>query len=234
MKFVKDFIKKYFGHFAFFYRYLGYRIFISLALSLGVGLLDSFGLLMFLPLLQIVMGNAQNPGEGLGGLSFIVDGFNYIGLPLTLGSVLGIMTVLFSFKAVMKFGQIYYSTIVRLYFIRSVRFKMADRLANYSYKAFVTADAGRIQSTMSGEVSRVSQAYTSYFGTVQNWIFLLIYFSMDLVTNAQFSILVGLGGVLSNIIYRQVFKRTTESSKKISRGGHVFQRLLIQKVAFFK
>lgn len=196
--------------------------------------MDSFGLLMFIPLLQFVIGNAENPGDGLGGMSFIIDGFSYLGLPLTLGSVLLVMTALFSLKAILKFSQAYYTTLVRLFFIRSIRFKMTDKLTNLSYKHFVTEDAGKVQNTMSAEVGRVSSAYTAYFSTIENWVFLVVYFSMALITNTQFSILVGIGGLVSNVVYRQIYKRTKENSLKISRGGHEFQRLIIEKVAFFK
>jgi subfamily B ATP-binding cassette protein MsbA len=231
---LKRLVVKYFGHFVFFYRYLRYRIFVSLALSLLVGLLDSIGLVMFIPLLQIVIGDSANPGEGLGGMRFIVDGFNYVGLPFSLGSVLFLMGIIFLLKAVLKFSQMYYNILVRLYFIRSIRFKMSDRLANFSYKEFVLADAGRIQNTMSGEVGRVTQAYNSYFTTVSNWVFLLVYFGMALITNAQFSILVLVGGYLSNLIYKRIYVMTKENSAKITLTGHIFQRLLIQNVAFFK
>ena len=234
MQSIKNLIKKYFGHFAWFYSYLRHRIFITLLLSLSVGLADSIGLVMFIPLLQIVIGDTTNPGEGLGGMRFIVDIFQQIGLPFTLGGVLFLMGVIFLLKAILKFSQSYYNTLVRLYFIRSVRFKMSDRLSNYSYKSFVMADAGRIQNTMSGEVGRVSQAYSSYFTTIQNWVFLLVYFAAALVTNAQFSILVIIGGYLSNLIYKRIYRLTKENSAKISRTGHIFQRLLIQNVAFFK
>jgi len=40
--------------------------------------------------------------------------------------------------------------------------------------------------------------------------------------------------LFSNIVYKQIYKLTKENSARISRGGHVYQRLLIQKVAFFK
>lgn len=231
---LKNFVKKYFEHFVFFYRYLGYRVFVALVLSLAVGVLDGFGLIMFLPLLQIVMGNAEGAGEGLGGMSFIVDGLSYVGISLTLGSVLTLMTVFFGLKAIAKFIQMYYTVKVRLFFVRNVRFKMADKMANYSYKSFVQADAGRIQNTMSGEVNRVQQAYNSYFATIESWVLLLVYFGLALVTTFQFSILVALGGALSNVIYKRIYKKTKDNSSRISRGGHTFQRLLIQKVAFFK
>lgn len=49
----------YLGHFRFFYSHLGHRIFIASGLSIVVGLLDGFGLAMFLPLLESVDGQAE-------------------------------------------------------------------------------------------------------------------------------------------------------------------------------
>lgn len=75
MKLFKDFIKKYFQYFSYFYSHLKFRVFISLTLSLFVGVLDGFGLAMFLPLLQMADGSNQEVDtEQLGSLSFLVDG----------------------------------------------------------------------------------------------------------------------------------------------------------------
>jgi len=57
---------------------------------------------------------------------------------------------------------------------------------------------------------------------------------MAFVTNPQFAILVVVGGLLSNLAYRQIYKRTKAISAKITRGGHRFQRQLIQFVGHFK
>lgn len=230
---LKSFIKKYFRHFAWFYRFLRYRIFVAMALSLVIGLLDGIGLAMFLPLLQLVGGNSES-GEELGGLSFVLDWFERLGVPITLTGILVLIVTFFSLKGLGMFARLYYETLVRLYFVRKLRFHNVEKLANFSYKNFVTADAGRIQNTMSGEINRVSAAYSSYFSTVQSWVMVLIYIALAFATNAQFALLVVIGGFLSNLIYRQIYKRTVELSKKITLGGHQFQRLLIQMVAFFK
>jgi subfamily B ATP-binding cassette protein MsbA len=95
-------------------------------------------------------------------------------------------------------------------------------------------DSGRIQNTMSGEVGRVLGAYSAYFSTVQSWIMMLVYLGLAFFTNAQFAILVIIGGGLSNLVYRRIYKLTKEASAQITVGGHRFQRQLIQMVAQFK
>lgn len=232
---IKKYINKYFASFLYFYRHLGYRIFLAIGLSFCVGLLDGFGLAMFLPLLQLVTGDSNGAaGDGMGGMEFIVDGLHELGIPLTLESILLIIIIFFTLKGIATFARQYYNVVVRMYFIKTLRFRNIDGLTNYQYKAFVLSDAGRIQNTLSGEVGRVSQAYIAYFAMLQSIMMLIVYMTLAFVTNPQFAILVVAGGLLSNLAYQQIYKRTKAVSAKITKGGHRFQRQLIQYVAHFK
>ena len=231
---LKKLVKKYFTHFSYFYIHLRHRIFVALGLSLVVGVLDGFGLAMFFPLLEMVGGESEVSGEGLGGLSFLVDGIKAMGIPLTMYSVLIIIAIFFILKGITKFVEQYYNVITQQYFIKKLRYDNINKLSNLQYKAFVMSDVGRIQNTLSGEVGRVSQAYRSYFMAVQSGVLVLVYIALAVLTDPQFAILVVIGGGLSNLVYNRIYKKTKATSKKITKGGHVFQGLLIQNVAFFK
>lgn len=231
---LKRTFKKYFKHFSYFYIHLRHRVFIALGLSLLVGVLDGFGLAMFFPLLEMVGGESEVSGDGLGGLSFLIEGINALRIPLTLYSVLIIIAVFFLLKGIAKFIEQYYNVITQQYFIRKLRYDNIDKLNNLQYHAFVMSDAGRIQNTLSGEVGRISVAYRSYFQAVQAGVLVLVYIGLAFVTDPQFAILVAIGGGLSNLVYNRIYKKTKETSKKITKGGHVFQGLLIQNVSFFK
>jgi ABC-type multidrug transport system fused ATPase/permease subunit len=234
MNSIKNLIKKYFKHFYFFYGFLRYRIFISLGLSLMVGVLDGLGLALFLPLLQMVDGKSKATVEGLGKLGFLLDGFEFVGLSLTVTSVLMVMLLFFVLKGLMKFVESIYRMRLARFFIRSLRFSNIDLLCGYQYKAFVSADIGRLQSTMAGEVGMVQSGYRSYFATVQAFIMVLVYVGLAVATNYQFALLVIIGAIVSNLAYQQLYKKTVRASRNITKGGHRFQALLIQQVAYFK
>src|SRR5690606_25078960 len=74
----------------------------------------------------------------------------------------------------------------------------------------------------------------SYFGAMQGVCLVLVYMVLALSVNAQFTLLVVGGGLLTNFIYSGIYKRTKAHSKKLTQNSHGFQGLLIQKVAFFK
>jgi len=228
----KKFIIKNFSSFAYFYVHLRYRLFIALCLSLTVGVLDGFGIAMFLPLLESTDGEASS--ESMGRLSFLVDFMEWIGLGTNISAVLIMLIFFFCLKGVFYFISSYYSVYLKRYFVTKLRFDNIDRLSKFNYKAFVQTDTGRIQNTFSGEVSRVMQAYNYYFTTIQAFIMVTVYSGMAFFANAQFAFLVILGGALTNLIYSRIYKLTKEYSRKLTKDSHSYQGLLIQKVAFFK
>lgn len=234
MNFLKKVVKKYFQSFYFFYSHLRYRIVIVLSLSLLVGVLDGFGLAMFIPLLQMVDGSTDISSEQLGSLSFLLESFEYYNLPVNLYSILIIILFFFSFKGIVKFIEGYLRVIYQQYFMRRMRVENADRLSDFKFSHFINSDSGRIQNTFTAEVGRVNYAFGAYFGTIQAMIMVLVYLFLAFLTNAQFAVLISIGGALTNLIFRNLYKVTKQSSKEYTEQAHGFQGLLIQKINNFK
>jgi len=231
---LKSFIKKYFTSFSYFYQRLRYRIFIRMALSIGVGVLDGFGLAMFLPLLQMTDESSKATSKGLGNLGFLVDGFKAVGLELNLVSILLIMSLFFLLKGGAQYINNLYGVTLRQFFIRTVRVRLSTSLTQMSYKAFVTSDAGRIQNTVSGEVGRISQAYESYFTAFQQVVMIIVYMLFAFFVDAQFAVLICIGGGLTNLIFSSIYRATKAASKRVTTGANSYQNLILQFVSNFK
>ena len=231
---MKEIIKKYFKNFTYFYRYLRHRIFLSIVLSLIVGLLDGFGLAMFLPLLQMVSGEGDVQAEQLGNLAFLIDTLEGMGIEIVLTNVLLLILFFFTVKGLFKYAEANYKVFLQQKFIKEIRFTNIRLLANFDYRAFVTSDVGRIQNTFSGEVERVLQAYNSYFTAFQYSILVAVYIGLAFLANPQFAILVAIGGGLTNLIFKKIYRKTKELSRNLTNENHSFQGLLIQEVSNFK
>lgn len=224
----------YFENFAWFFHYLRHRVFILIAFNILLGVLDGFGLAMFLPLLQMVSDSSSVNPESLGKLKFIVEGMQAAGISLTLGAVLLFLCIFFTLKGFARYLCDAYVVNAQQYFIRKVRMRMLDALNNISFKSFITADAGRIQNTMSGEVDRVSRAFISYFTALQQIILVIVYMSFAFFVDAQFAILVGIGGVLTNFVYKAINSSTKKASRQLTEETNQFQGLIIQHVGNYK
>lgn len=231
---VKDLVKKYFSSFAYFYGYLRYRIFLVVGLSIFIGLLDGLGLAMFLPLLQLADGSSHATGEGLGDLKFIIDWVHAAGFELNLKIALLIMFIFFVLKGIVVYVSNVIKVVINQFFVSTLRIKLTNLFTRYSFKAFVTADVGRIQNNLTGEISRVVNAYKYYAEGIQTLILVIVYTFFVLLVDWKFTLLVCLGGGITNLFFSQIYKKTKTQSRNLSKKNSNFQGLMIQYVGNFK
>ena len=231
---IKKLAKKYFESLAYYYSYSGYRIIVIVAFSIFVGLLDGFGLAMFLPLLRMVSDNKAVEPDSLGRLSFLLEFLNNIGLSLNLATVLGFMVILFLLKGLLQYANGVYRMITLQKFIKQIRFQNIKGLNNLAYKYFVSSDIGRIQNTLTGEVDRVAVSFANYFYAVQFGVMVIVYMAFAFTMDPQFAVLVSIGGILTNFLYKNLYKKTKGASIKLTGENNVFQSLIIQNVGNFK
>lgn len=234
METIKKLVRKYFENFTYFYQYLKNKLFISVALSILVGYLDACGLAMFLPLLQMAGGDNSASGEGMGNLSFLVSWLDSVGLKLTFGLVLVFLVVFFSFKGLANYYKGVYQVTLQQLFIKKLRLANLKSFRSLNYKYFITSDVGRIQNTFTGEVDRVARAYQSYFQAFQQAIMVAVYMVFAFVVDYRFAVLVSLGGLVTNVIYKRIYANTKGASRKLTLDVHFYQGLIIQAVGNFK
>lgn len=231
---LKKIISRRFTDFTFFFRYLRYRVFVAIILSMLIGVLDGLGLTMFLPLLQMVGGADQVDGSFLGKLQFVTDAIENLGINLTLFSVLIIMVIFFLAKGVIIYFGLIYKIGLNQLFIKKIRKGLLTLFNGISFKYFVQSDVGRIQNSMTSDVDRVALSFREYFKTLEQVILVFIYIGFALVIDWMFASLVIVGGALINIFYQRFYKLTKKRSKEFTAGSHAYQGLIIQYISNFK
>jgi len=232
---LKKIISKQLPYLGYFFKYLKYRLFIILFISIAVGVLDGFGLTMFIPLLEMISSNSDNAtNDSLGNLSFVMDSIKHFNLEINLQVILFMMLLFFTLKGGAKWIEIYLETIFLQYFIRRLREDCIDSLANYKYENFVNEDAGVIQNALTTEVILVTNAYRNYNQILRSIFLVITYSSLAFLSNPEFAAIVLVGGLLMNFLFSRIYKQTKKQSKNIVTGNQDFQGLMLQFVAFFK
>jgi subfamily B ATP-binding cassette protein MsbA len=222
------------GYFSFYYRIVGNRFFLYLALSILISLMDGLGLAMFIPLLQSVAEPGTQSGDSLGQLNYFMELMKSMGLTMNVTTVLMLLISLFVLKGIFKYIQLNYYASLRQFFIKKVRYKLVDDLHHLSYNAFIKHDAGKIQNILTGEVTRLFNTMTLYFNSAQMAVMLSTYIALAFLANYQFAILVGVGAGLSNLVYRKIFRITKKASAELSERGSDFNGFLVQSIHYFK
>lgn len=224
------------GYFNFYYRITGNKLIVYLSLSVLVSLMDGLGLAMFIPLLEFVGNPDKNVDskESLGQLHYIIDFVNSLGFELTVTTVLIMLVGLFSVKGLFRFITINYYSKMRQFFFMKVRNELLMRLEKLSYSGFLELDAGKIQNTFTTEVGRLFNGMTGFFNTTQYFFMLLTYITLAFLANYQFAILVLVGSLLSNLIYKKIYQKTKSASLDLTKRSVSANNYLLQAVHNFK
>ncbi|MEN9790682.1 MAG: hypothetical protein RLZZ63_340 [Gemmatimonadota bacterium] len=232
---IRRITERQFAHFLYFYRLLGRRLLAVPALGAIAGIMDGLGLAMFIPLMAFAsQGGGTVDHAALGNLRFLTESLTAVGITPTLTVVLLMMLGFFVFKGLVAFLAQYQKVHYAQHFISTVRESTIIALAEYQYARYALADVGRIQNTLTTEIGRVSHAMTTYLGVINSVVLISVYATLAFIANAQFAVLVIIGGLLTNLGYRAIYRRTEQLSREISRQGHKLQRLVIQQSAYFK
>lgn len=210
------------------------RIFIALLVSLLVGVLDGFGLTMFLPLLQLVGGAEEATGEGMGKLDFIVNTMQDWGFPLNLRVILIALITFFLLKGIVAYFGQFYLVKIRQFFLRSLRLRLLHDFNKIKFKKFISWDIGRIQNAFTTETERITNSFTFYFRSLNQAVLVAVYAAFAFTVDPGFSLLVVVGGVLSNILFRYVYKLSKKASRNLSKGNSLFHGLVSQFISNFK
>ncbi len=225
------------AYFKYFFGVLKDKFVISIFLSIGVSFLDGIGLAMFLPLLQSVSDDGQSvafSSTALGKLHYFTDGLENIGIKLNLYSILMVLIILFTLKGVLRFFQQYYQVKMRQYYMKTVQVDLTDHILNLSYEGFLTFDAGKIQNNLTTEVNRMRNGIMHYLVSFQSVIMLLCYMLLAFSANWRFALLVSLGAVISNVVFKKIFHLTKSASNALSKKGNQFNSYILQAVHYFK
>jgi ABC-type multidrug transport system fused ATPase/permease subunit len=227
-------LKKYFSTAFYFYKYLRHRIFLMLTLIVLIGLLDSFGLTMFLPLLQMANNEVMVNNQDLGNMNFVLKTFNFLGIELNLKNSLLLLFVFFLIKG----GFVYVATVYKVktnqFFASNLRTNLITAFTSYSFKSFVVSDIGRIQNSFTGEISRVTGAFSNYLECIQQIIMIVVYLGFVFLVDWKFALLVCAGGIISNFFFRSLFKKTKQQSTHLTKNNNYFQGLITQFISNFK
>ncbi|TVQ47129.1 MAG: ABC transporter ATP-binding protein [Saprospirales bacterium] len=228
-------VSEFFNFFSYFYKYVGYRIYILILLGLIMGVLDGFGIAMFIPLIEIAANESgAAASDYMGRLAFLIDFIDSTGLQLTLNSVLVVMLVFFMLKGLISYIKSLKSVKYIQLFTRKIREEIISGLSSFGYSFLVASDSGRIQNTLSGEAHAVVRAFNIYLKLLHAIGLLVVYLILAFLAHFQFAIFVMIAGLLMNILFSGLFKKSKKLSRKITIQNHEFQGLIIQKILHFK
>lgn len=229
---LKAILKSQFKYLHFFYRILKVRLIMILLISIFYSLIDALSLTIFIPLFQIASG--EDTGSVSQKTSYFIRFFEWIGLQPNVNSVLLLMIFFFSLKALFRYVDVFYRVLATSYFVKRIRHRLLEAIANVEYAKFVTLNYGTIQNTVTGEILNVNNAFAQYISVIQNLIFVFVYLLLSFLTNPKFTLIVIVGGWLSRWVFKSLYKSSETLSLKITHQNNELSGLVLQKTGNYK
>jgi ABC-type multidrug transport system fused ATPase/permease subunit len=232
MKNIKSLLKDKFKTIFWFRHYTGNVMFVSILLSFAVGILDGFGLTMFLPLIKMSTDNKHNNEELEENIfTELLQKFN---LELNLNVILLIMLLFFLLKGGSKYLSASLRVVLQQRLVRNIRIEIIKLINKRNIVDFSKDNIGKLQNCLTGEIDKISNAFQYYFKSIEDGILVFLYIVFAFFIDAQFAILVTIGGGLANFIYKYLFEKTKGASKQLTAQNSVFQGNIIQYLTGFK
>lgn len=230
---IKSAIAKKFETLYYFYQYIGSRLWVMLACNFIMAILDGVGLTMFVPLLQIADGVNSIKGDNKL-IHFVTTFFNSLHLEVNIINMLVLIIIIFICKAIFSYFTQFFKTITLQNFVKKIRIGLIYGLRDLSYKEFISTDIGRLQSSLVGESNQMSQACAQYIETIKSGMVVFVYLCMAFFIDWKFSILIVVGGSLTNLIYNRFYVTTKNLSRDLVKDGHKYGGIVIENVNNFK
>src|SRR5690606_6946713 len=198
--------------------------------------MDSIGLALFIPLLQIADrtgGGAE--GDMNGNITLVVNRvFDILHLDITIQNMLMLIVFIFILKGIFTYYATKYKAITEQMVSLKMRTVLANSVKNLSYKEFVLTHIGRMQNSLIAEVGHVIAGCAQYMEAIKNILFVAIYLGIAFILDWRFSLLVMVGGGLTNWIYKYFYKQTQELSREITKNNHQYGGVVIELMNHFK
>lgn len=226
-------MKKYrfdFGVLRFIYALLGPKVLFGILLSIIVGVLDGFGLSVFLPLIQNTSSN--DPDNKI--LSFISHLFKNLNLEINLYNMLIFISIIFTLKGIAKYCNFIFRVFLQQKLIGETRKNVLNFLDSIKYSLFTRYNPGKIQNILTSETDRLQQAFSLYSQTLEQLFLVVVYLLFALIIDRDFAMIVVGSGLIISLSYRFIYASTLKRSVQFSDGSNFYQGIIMELIKNFK
>lgn len=222
---------------ALFRQYLGKRMYIVFGLGMFAGIAESFGILMFMPLLETLdrVDNQSVSSQELGGISGkLLQGVDALGLPTSPIALLLIVLVFFLLKGAAVFigqaGAIY----LRTRLLEQLKRRLFAAYTRMDYQYYSTRNTGHFSNVLNEQCNRALMAFQQLNKSVTHVINSAVYVSLALVVAWRFGIMAIVFGGGTLLALNTVSKRVRQLSRLSAQENGALAALLIQTLQSFK
>ena len=215
----------YFLYLRAYRRFLGNKVFILLPLSLLAVAADSLGIMMLLPLLNIVEMN----GDGSGAKnSLLISIIKALGIPQSTTGILLFIGAIFLFKGFIKFAEGAFQGNLKARLQRDLKSKLLMYYTTMEYKFYASKNTGHFINVINQQINIFVNSFMSFIKFSSQGITVLGYLVFAAAVSFFFTYMAVAAGLILLVIFRLISVFSRNLSIKVSFEASVLNKFLIQ------
>lgn len=196
--------------------------------------LDSIGITMIVPLLNLVISNNSTPTDDTNGQNFAYKLLGFFHLDITLVNILLFISGLFVFKFIVTAANNTFRSYLYAIILKKTRMKLFNQITNMEYLKFQQLSTGSYSNLAGVQLNQylVGFIYLAAFFTVL--IAALSYLCFSFFIDLKFSAIAGGCGLVIALLLRGINSKVKELSHKTTANETKTTSLFIETIQAFK
>lgn len=220
-----------------FHSYLGFRMYLVMVLTIAGAILEGFGIMMLLPLLEYAR-IGQEFGVAsteLSGISIFIGGiFESFGLLLDFSKLTMLLAFIFFLKGLVSFGSFSLVSIIKGRLIYLLKVGLYKDLTNVSYKDFQHNSQGYYVNILNEQTNRSLLAFQFLSNMNLQLVNFIVFSSLAFSMSFSFGVLVVLCVFPILMIFRTLNAKVRQSSRVMGEESGTYSNFIIERTESFK
>ena len=204
-----------FSYFSYYFRTKKKEIVIAVLLVILSGLIDSLGIALIVPAVDILVGFSDNANVGI--ISYIQTGFDFFKIPYSLRYVLGITALIMLIRSILIFVQFTYVGFINANIRLELREKFIKKINKSSWTTFKSQPQSKLISVLTLEANRAGTAYINLIMFLSNLVASLVYLTFLIFVSYKITIFALSVAILITMGFSLLSRQSNKLGKSITK-----------------
>lgn len=215
-----------------FRKYLGYRIYTVLALTLLAALSEGVGFTLIMPLFQELDDYSSSNTSQV--IKFLQIFLLFFGLQDSIGGIIFLIAFAFILKGLMMFAATAYSAYLKAILLKEIKSNLFDKYSNMNYGHYSENDTGHFINIINQQTFVMLRCFASLMDMCSQFVLGIVYVSLAFAVTWSFGAMAIILGAVILIVFRSLNNYVGFLSMEQGIEEGIQNKIMIQYLHAFK
>ena len=217
-----------------FQHYLGAKMYFIFLFSILASLLEGFGILMLLPLLESIGSIEKSSGTSGAFSELLYNIIDFLGLPPSAVSVLFLITVIFILKGILSFIAFTINAYLIGLLLKNIKVDLFELYTNMSYSYYASKNTGNFINLIAEQPNRAIESFKQLILFGSHFINTVVLITLAFGISYSFGLLAVVAGLILLALFLRMNAFVQGLSRINAKENSILNKWLVQVLHGFK